>query len=1193
MASQPFDPLQALQAALSAPTNSKEQADLLTALRESLEAHPSPIPILCTTLIKTVSGAEDSLLRRWVLDLLHFAICRSPLSIEARTQLASQCLEVLTGLLYDPNPATVKVVIQCFGTVYPLVFRMLCTNKHMRYQWDMLSQAKARILDSIDSPHTTLGIKLAAVKFMQKAILVQTKGASDPRLQNKNDPNIAMCPADHPFIPVAALETEGLKLLERVIMMLYMSQNPDILSAILNSWASLVKLRPAFVELVISTLEAWRPTQLAALPAHSIKSVEKAVRILLVHISRLPQAAPFAARIQGALAEQGIRMDRAAAEEKQRREASRKRSSSAIPTPENPDAKRVKLEPEGGSTMPSPASLLAGFDFSSLPANLVTDLIVANIQAFPEPTLVQIVQNYLATRTGAAPPAPTPSTAAQPVAPAAPAASPSPTPTPATAPIPSQSVTPTIPDRPRAEREAATAAAPVRSTTPTEEPPVKEEPVDPLKMDIDDEEIEDPEKVAAEVSQPPDAAAEGEQALDKEMDLTLDLSEFKLPPPKELSTEERDALVKGSLIRIWDGAQDLAPHGYQAEAHGSSPTDLWMLLIVRLVTRVAEPVPPVDAMDEDGDRSNGDTDLSLAAHQDRLRQTLCDYIMDDFPGRVRLATTWMNEEWYNDQIRIGQDHNWRPNYETWLSQLVAMHQTHLDGKDRSFSRFLLDLPSVPADLLNLLREMCVEQDRRQVGFSALREFVVQRPSLRNEAMTMLLELTTHPDKVTRGAAINTVKRWIPGHEPMDGMIREFAIQLLRRLQSRPKAPKPEKQTNGNGTDEHMEDEEDGQLPQEDIIQTPYLPEQLELPAKNEQILQHLELLFVLSTKVPEFLDEIFAAYGGMEETVQKSIQELITPLIRALGSNHGKLLTLLRTFPRGAETLALRVLTIFTEHGRPSSQLVALVKSLMNERELDPRFLIPIITEMDKPDIMRHLPRIVSILNGKPEPKALVRQVFTSVVQAPPQSFGTVSSNLPRVRQSELLSPAELMVLLHESEQEIGLKAAMEAIGICFSMTDIFRSEILGVVMNQLVDHPTLPTLFLRTVIQAVTTYRSLIGFVSTTLLSRLITKKIWTNPALWEGFIRCAKLIAPASFGALLQLPKEQLRELVDKQPSLKSGLREFVTKKTTNKARVAGLLEILGEDDSAGTNATVSPVPTPGTETNGNSRTATPEPS
>jgi symplekin len=32
----------------------------------------------------------------------------------------------------------------------------------------------------------------------------------------------------------------------------------------------------------------------------------------------------------------------------------------------------------------------------------------------------------------------------------------------------------------------------------------------------------------------------------------------------------------------------------------------------------------------------------------------------------------------------------------------------------------------------------------QVGFQTLRDFVTQRPTLRGEAMTILLELTTHP-----------------------------------------------------------------------------------------------------------------------------------------------------------------------------------------------------------------------------------------------------------------------------------------------------------------------------------------------------------------------------------------------------------------------------------------------------------------
>lgn len=76
------------------------------------------------------------------------------------------------------------------------------------------------------------------------------------------------------------------------------------------------------------------------------------------------------------------------------------------------------------------------------------------------------------------------------------------------------------------------------------------------------------------------------------------------------------------------------------------------------------------------------------------------------------------------------------------------------------------------------------------------------------------------------------------------------------------------------------------------------------------------------------------------------------------------------------------------------------------------------------------------MLNGEPEPKNLIRSVFSSIVTAPPQTFGSVTSNLPRVRQSELLTPAELMVLLHDSEKEIGLNSAKE--GACHVKNTLF-----------------------------------------------------------------------------------------------------------------------------------------------------------
>jgi Symplekin/PTA1 N-terminal len=125
-----------------------------------------------------------------------------------------------------------------------------CTNRNERPQWDTLTRAKNRVIELMWAPNTPSGIQFAAVKFLQRVILVQSRGIADPRvcrsfcpiyvtrptecfcpstppltkLQNKNDPNLAIVPGDHPFINAAALETEGVALLQRLITDLYTKQ---------------------------------------------------------------------------------------------------------------------------------------------------------------------------------------------------------------------------------------------------------------------------------------------------------------------------------------------------------------------------------------------------------------------------------------------------------------------------------------------------------------------------------------------------------------------------------------------------------------------------------------------------------------------------------------------------------------------------------------------------------------------------------------------------------------------------------------------------------------------------------------------------------------------------------------------------------------------------------------------------------
>ena len=300
-------------------------------------------------------------------------------------------------------------------------------------------------------------------------------------------------------------------------------------------------------------------------------------------------------------------MERASAEEKARKAAVAATAAEAIkkrPLPTGPpddqptDAKRLKVEVDNAAA--NSAAFLASFDFTTLPIALVTDLIVANLQAFTEPALASLVQAYRQDREGAPETAPQPSDGAM-------------------------------------------------DDVVSETPPVKDEPLDPLKMDIDEEEMEyEPDRLNEAVGKfllAPDSiqmpffqqlsggatVADEEEAVIElpEVAFSLDLSDFKLPSPKDLTEVDRVTLMQGVVNRICDGGEDLQTHALSA---GAFSDDMWMLLIVRMITRVAEPVADMTQnRDESGAEEEQFTDIS--SRQDKLRQVLCDYIMTDFPSR--------------------------------------------------------------------------------------------------------------------------------------------------------------------------------------------------------------------------------------------------------------------------------------------------------------------------------------------------------------------------------------------------------------------------------------------------------------------------------------------------------------------------------------------------------------------------------
>lgn len=90
-------------------------------------------------------------------------------------------------------------------------------------------------------------------------------------------------------------------------------------------------------------------------------------------------------------------------------------------------------------------------------------------------------------------------------------------------------------------------------------------------------------------------------------------------------------------------------------------------------------------------------------------------------------------------------------------------------------------------------------------------------------------------------------------------------------------------------------------------------------------------------------------------------------------------------------------------------------------------------------------------------------------------------------------------------------------------------------------DQTPLPTLLMRTVIQALGSYPRLSGFVMN-ILQRLILKQVWKQKVVWEGFMKCCQRTKPQSFPVLMQLPPPQLTEVMAVCPDLCEPLKQYL---------------------------------------------------
>lgn len=500
-------------------------------------------------------------------------------------------------------------------------------------------------------------------------------------------------------------------------------------------------------------------------------------------------------------------------------------------------------------------------------------------------------------------------------------------------------------------------------------------------------------------------------------------------------------------------------------------------------------------------------------------------------------------------------------YETFLLNVVEALRDSFPPSDKSLSRLLGDAPYLPKSVLKLLECLCCpgpcEKSEKEVqsgdrvtqGLSAVWSLILLRPNIRDVCLKIALQSAVNCLEEVRMKAIRLVANKLYPLPAIAQQIEDFAkdmlfstvkggitertdaVALVTRSQMDIDSEKP--------TNEHQAGGMVGKDSSSDTDQS-CMSESASSSISEAQ--RCMSLYFALCTKKHYLFREVFIIYKSASKSVKQAIHRHIPILVRTMGSS-SELLEIISDPPSGSENLLMQVLHTLTDGTVPSPELVSNVRRLFDAKFKDVEILFPILPFLPRDEVLLIFPQLVNL------PLDKFQLALPRLLQASSHS-------------GQGLSPAEVLIAIHAIDPDrdaIPLKKVTDACNACFEQRQIFTQQVLAKVLNQLVEQIPLPLLFMRTVLQAIGAFPSLVEFIME-ILSRLVSKQIWKYPKLWVGFLKCAQLTKPQSFGVLLQLPPPQLENALNRVASLKAPLVAHASQSNIRSSLPRSVLVVLG---------------------------------
>ncbi|KAL4029594.1 hypothetical protein IC575_007814 [Cucumis melo] len=506
-------------------------------------------------------------------------------------------------------------------------------------------------------------------------------------------------------------------------------------------------------------------------------------------------------------------------------------------------------------------------------------------------------------------------------------------------------------------------------------------------------------------------------------------------------------------------------------------------------------------------------------------------------------------------------------YEKFLLVVAKSLLDAFPASDKSFSRLLGEVPVLPDSTLELLHKLCScditdnrgkdtpDIERVTQGLGTVWNLIVKRPYSRQACLDIALKCAMHSEVKVRATAIRLVANKLYRLSYISDRIEQHATNMflsaVDNVDQTDVEPSPcvsiEQRTGGEG--ESLETSvcgsqvSDPGTSENDSLRSSQPTVHGSSTLSLSEAERHISLLFALCVKNPCLLRFVFDAYGRAPRAVKEAVHEHIPNLITALGSSDSELLRIISDPPPGSEHLLALVLQVLTQETAPSSDLIDTVKHLYETKLKDVTILIPMLSSLSKNEVLPVFPRLVDL------PLEKFQRALAYILQG-------------SAHTRPALTPVEVLIAIHNIIPEkdgLPLKKITDACSACFEQRTVFTQQVLAKALSQMVEQTPLPLLFMRTVIQAIDAFPTLVDFVME-ILSKLVNRQVWRMPKLWFGFLKCAFQTQPHSFRVLLQLPPPQLENALNKYVNLKGPLAAYASQPSTKSTLSRPTLVVLG---------------------------------